>query len=105
MKLYKEPFEQIKQRLKTIELRLYDEKRQKIRPMDEIEFTQTETGEKLRVKLYALHIYADFKELYRHFDKTSMGYRTDEACSYEDMYAYYAKEQIDRYGAVAIELF
>ncbi|MBQ7522553.1 MAG: ASCH domain-containing protein [Clostridia bacterium] len=104
MKLYKKPFEQIKQGTKTIELRLFDEKRQKIRPMDEIRFTQTQTGETLTVKVYALHIYADFQELYRHFDKIQLGYDYDEECCYEDMYAYYSMENIEKYGVLAIEL-
>ena len=104
MKLCKEPFEQIKQNRKTVELRLYDEKRQQIKPTDEIEFTQTETGETLRVKVYALHIYADFERLYQHFDKSQLGYADDEEYDYKDMYAYYSLENIQKYGVVGIEL-
>ncbi len=104
MKLYKKPFEQIKQGTKTIELRLFDEKRQKIRPFDDIRFTDITTGETLTVKVYALHIYADFRELYRHFDKIQLGYDHEEKCCYEDMYAYYSAENIEKYGVLAIEL-
>ena len=42
------PFERIKSGRKTIELRLYDEKRQKIQAGDDIIFTSTETGEILQ---------------------------------------------------------
>ena len=104
MKLYKKPFDQIKQGIKTVELRLFDEKRQQIKPMDEIRFTQTETGEVLQVKVYALHIYADFEQLYKHFDKTQLGYANDEEYDYKDMYAYYSLEDIQKYGVLAIEL-
>ena len=38
MRLNKEPFEMIKSGMKTIELRLYDEKRKLLRIGDEIEF-------------------------------------------------------------------
>ena len=38
MKLDAEPFEKIKNGSKTVELRLFDEKRQKIKPGDIIEF-------------------------------------------------------------------
>ena len=103
MKLYEKPFEQIKSGTKTVELRLIDEKRQKIRPLDDIRFTKIGTEETLIIKVYALHIYADFQELYRNFDKTQLGYLPTENCSYQDMYNYYDKELIEKYGAVAIE--
>ena len=48
MKLYESPFEKIKSGRKTIELRLYDEKRQKVEEGDTITFTNTVNGEKLR---------------------------------------------------------
>ena len=48
MKLNASPFEMIKSGVKSIELRLYDEKRQKIKIGDTIIFTNTLTGEKIR---------------------------------------------------------
>ena len=39
MKLRSDPFERIKSGKKTIEIRLYDEKRRKIKEKDFIEFT------------------------------------------------------------------
>ena len=47
MKLHPAPFEMIKSGKKTIELRLYDEKRRKIKVGDEIIFTNTVNGETL----------------------------------------------------------
>ena len=41
MNLHKAPFQMIKSGAKTIELRLYDEKRKKIKAGDIIEFLQT----------------------------------------------------------------
>ena len=47
MKLHALPFEKIKNRTKTIELRLFDEKRQQIREGDIITFTNIADGEKI----------------------------------------------------------
>ena len=46
MKLQDEPFIKIKNGLKTVEMRLNDEKRQKINIDDDIEFTNIKTSEK-----------------------------------------------------------
>lgn len=46
MQLTPSPFQMIKEGTKTIELRLFDEKRRKIQIGDIIEFSNTETGEK-----------------------------------------------------------
>ena len=48
MKLNPAPFAMIKSGKKTIELRLFDEKRQQIKAGDAIEFTNTANGEKIR---------------------------------------------------------
>ena len=50
MQLTPSPFQMIKEGTKTIELRLFDEKRRKIQIGDIIEFSNTETGEKNRRK-------------------------------------------------------
>lgn len=62
MRLHKEPFESIKSGNKTYELRLYDEKRQKIRAGDLICFTSSH-DEQLFVRVKSLHIFASFQEL------------------------------------------
>lgn len=65
MKLKPIPFHQMKGGAKTIELRLYDPKRQQIKIGDQIEFTNTQDKtEKFRVKVNALHRFASFSELY-----------------------------------------
>ena len=51
MKLNPAPFEMIKSGQKTIELRLYDEKRQLVNIGDEIVFTNMVTGETLQTKV------------------------------------------------------
>lgn len=104
MNLNRKPFESIKNGSKTIELRLYDEKRQKLNIGDEIIFTNRETDEKMTVKIENLHIYPSFNELYKHFDKISMGYKEDEEAKPEDMEEYYSIEEQKQYGVVGIEI-
>ena len=104
MNLQEEPFQMIKEKTKTIELRLYDEKRRTIKPGDMIAFNNNHTEEILKVKVIALHIFGNFEELYKHFDKISMGYRLEETANPKDMEAYYDKEKIEKYGVVGIEI-
>lgn len=106
MKLNPEPYEKIRNGQKTIELRLNDEKRQKINIGDLIEFTQTETGEKLVTEVVALHRCDSFAELYRHVPIQKCGYTEAEMATAkpEDMNVYYTPEQQAEYGALGIEV-
>ena len=106
MKLNPEPYEKIRNGQKTIELRLNDEKRQKINVGDLIEFAQTETGEKLVTEVVALHRYDSFAELYRHVSIQKCGYTEAEMATAkpEDMNVYYTPEQQAKYGALGIEV-
>ena len=61
-KLQNLPFIAIKEGRKTIELRLYDEKRQQIHSGQLIEFTNIETNETLKVKVIDLHIFDSFQQ-------------------------------------------
>ena len=62
MQLHPAPFEMIKDGKKTIELRLYDEKRRKIRVGDTILFTNTATGEMLDVNVLKLSVFDSFEK-------------------------------------------
>lgn len=104
MKLHNQPFEKIKSGTKTIELRLNDEKRQLLKIKDIIEFTNRQTLEKILVEIEELHKYPSFEELYKHFDKISMGYNENEEANPKDMDEYYSKEEQDKYGVVGIQI-
>ena len=106
MKLHASPFEKIKSGEKTIELRLFDEKRQQIKAGDTIVFTNTITGETLDVSVLKLHRFDSFAELYRALPLEQCGYLPEEAAaaSPKDMEAYYTAEEQARYGVVGIEL-
>ena len=106
MKLHAEPFAMIKSGEKTVELRLYDEKRQQIREGDLIVFTCTATGEKLTAKVQKLHRFASFEELYRSLPLLQCGYTAEDidSASPADMESYYSNEEQQKYGVVGIEL-
>ena len=67
MGLQSKYFDYIKNGTKRIELRLFDEKRQKIRLGDIIEFASPDR-ETLAVKVIGLLRYGSFEELFRDFD-------------------------------------
>ncbi len=106
MKLNPEPFAKIRSGEKTIELRLYDEKRQKIKAGDTIFFTNNATGEVLKVKVVKLHLFPSFEELYRTLPLLQCGYRLEDVdkATPADMEAYYSPEQQTQYGVVGIEI-
>ena len=104
MRLHNEPFELIKNGSKTIELRLNDEKRQLINVGDTITFENRSDGDTIYTQVVKLHMYPSFEELYKHFDKVSMGYKDDEKADPKDMEQYYSVEEQSKYGVVGIEL-
>ena len=107
MHLNPKPFRQIARGEKTIELRLYDEKRSDLRPGDRIVFINTEAPEKTVVTaVKALHIYENFSALYAALPLPACGYSEEEAVLADpaDMEVYYSKELQQEYGVVGIEL-
>lgn len=101
------PFEAIQNGTKTIELRLYDEKRRKIRAGDRIVFTSTaDEGRKLTVTVLELCVFPSFAALYAALPLTDCGYTEAElaTASPADMDAYYPPEKQARYGVVGIRI-
>ncbi len=106
MRLHPSPFEMIKSGEKTVELRLFDEKRQKIRVGDEIIFTDVATGETVTKRVAELHIFGSFEELYESLPLLKCGYTAEDICDAKpsDMEEYYSAEEQRKYGVVGIEL-
>lgn len=104
MRLNNVPYTKIKNGTKTIELRLNDEKRQLLKINDLIEFTNLETSDKILVEVEDLYYYPSFEELYRHFDKVSLGYDENEEANPKDMERYYSKEEQEKYGVLGIKI-
>ena len=104
MRLHNGPFERIKSGTKTIEMRLNDEKRQLIKVGDSIKFINRVTEEELTALVKGLYYYESFDELYKHFDKISIGYDLEDDADPNDMSQYYSNEDIENYGVVGIEI-
>ena len=104
MKLHEAPFDKIKKRTKTIEMRLNDEKRQKLKIGEYILFTNSITNESIKCKIKNITKYPTFKELYENYDLVSLGYEEGEIGSYQDMDTYYSSSDIEKYGVLAIEI-
>jgi ASC-1-like (ASCH) protein len=104
MNLHPAPFESIRSGRKTIEMRLFDNRRKNIHVGDTIIFTQKDSGETLSAKVINLFVYRDFRELYARHDKISIGYNENDVASPDDMLIYYTEEEIKTYGALAIEI-
>ena len=105
MKLQDDPFRKIQEGTKTIELRLNDPKRQKVKVGDCIEFTHLEDKtRKFQVKVLGLHQFDTFAELFQAFSPVAMGYNEGEMPKAEDMEQYYSKEEQAKYGVLGIEI-
>lgn len=101
MKLNESPFERIKNGTKTIEFRLYDEKRRKVKIGDKIEFSKLpDLQEKMLVEV--LDIYRDetFENLFRklYTDEKEIKRKT------KSMYQYYSHDEEKEYGVIGIKI-
>lgn len=103
MHLADEPFEKIKSGEKTVEIRLYDEKRKVINIGDDIVFYRGE--EWIVATVIGLYRFDTFINLFQSnlFDKTGCGNMLP-ATATDSMLKYYTKEQERQYGVLAIEL-
>ncbi|MCP3033050.1 ASCH domain-containing protein [Halobacillus sp. A1] len=104
MGLYGEYFNSIKRGKKNIEVRLFDEKRRKIKVGDTIEFIKVpEQNETLKVQVTNLEFYHTFREMYEDIpfhDFDSEGWTMQEMI--EGTYEIYTPEQEKKWGTLAI---
>ena len=106
MKLQENPFERIKNGTKTVEFRLYDEKRQKIAIGDTIIFQkEPELEDTMRVKVIGLVRYNTFEELFKDFDIEMMA---DKSMTKQELLSvleeFYTPEKQKQYGVVGIRI-
>ena len=105
MKLADEPLELMVSGMKTVEIRLYDEKRKKITVGNTIEFIWLNGDERVSAKVVALHRFDSFRELFASDLRSKTGFGDlSEADAVEAMYKYYTKEQESKYGVLGIEI-
>ena len=106
MNLRKEPFDKIASGKKTIELRLYDEKRRAVSVGDVIVFNCIEDSVQISTTVTELYVFDSFEELYENLPLDRCGYSSDEitAAHWSDMGRYYSEDEMKKYGVVGIEL-
>lgn len=107
LNLHAAPFAMIQSGRKTIELRLYDEKRQRISVGDTLVFAHSDDpAQTLTTRVTALHRFPDFRALYAALPLDQCGYLPEElaTASPEDMSVYYSAEKQAKYGVVGIEI-
>ena len=106
MSLRDEPFENIKNGIKRVEMRLFDEKRQRIRVGDTISFTRdADDGEHIKTRVIGIYRYNDFNELTRDFKASELGF-PNRSSNYVSGYmsSIYDSEKIEKYGTIAIRI-
>lgn len=107
MNLQSSPMKLIREGKKTIELRLYDEKRKMISIGDIIKFVNTQDiADLLSVVVEELFVFDSFDELYKNLPLLECGYTEDDidSASPYDMELYYSKEQQSKYGVIGIKI-
>jgi ASC-1-like (ASCH) protein len=104
MKLQAAPFDKIKEGVKTIEVRLYDEKRREVQLGDTITFKrEPEQTETVRAEVVGLLRYRSFADLANDFPASSFGH-SDKDDLLKSIYSFYTKEQETQYGVLGIRI-
>ena len=97
------PFEAITSGVKTIESRLYDEKRQTIQLGDTIIFTNREsTDQTISVKVIGLHRYETFHDLFVHNSPVKFGGESIEWLE-NQINEFYSIDDQKQNGVIGIE--
>ena len=108
MKLNPDPFEMICSGKKTIELRLNDEKRQKIKVGDTIRFCKLPNlDEELVVSVTKVEVFSNWYDCYEKYFEEDFKDKYDRVEDVvEDTYrgGYYTKEESDKYGCVVFTI-
>ena len=105
LRLNEKYFNLIKAGTKTIEMRLFDEKRKQYQIGDVLIFKKRpEEVETINAKIINLHKAKNFADLYKNFNKIQLGYAENETANPEDMQDFYSLEEQLKYGVVGIEI-
>jgi len=102
LNLHKTPFDLIKSWIKTIESRLFDEKRQKIKIWDELIFVSRENGSIIKTEVLKLYKADNFLELSKIIDLEKTWTNTQKKFL-DSLEIYYSKEKQKKFWVVGIE--
>ena len=81
MHLNNEPFQLMKNEVKTIEIRLNDEKRQEIKSGDYIVFQNLMNEETLTVQVKEIVVFSSFQSLLNQYTNEEVGAKADDQLS------------------------
>jgi ASC-1-like (ASCH) protein len=106
LKLQPEYYNFILNGTKRIEIRLFDEKRRKIKIGDTIKFfKEPELEESFEVKVVGLLRYNSFEELFNDFDISVLANKSiSKEKLLKDLGTFYTKEKQKEYGVVGIRI-
>ena len=105
MKLNEKPFNNIKNGLKRVELRLYDEKRKLIDLNDTIIFRKTtDLSQTVEVKVKGLLRYNNFEDLFKDIDYNITGPAKNLNEKLDNIHKIYPVEKENKYGILAIHV-
>jgi ASC-1-like (ASCH) protein len=102
LNLHKTHFDLIKSWNKTIESRLFDEKRKKIKIWDEIVFVSREDWSIVKTKVLKLYKSENFLELSKIIDLEKTWTNTTKSFL-ESLEIYYSKEKQENFWVIGIE--
>ena len=99
------PFSKIASGNKTVEFRLYDEKRQLLKVGDTIEFENLADQQILKVKIVELHKKDSFAELIDYLKERQVEFLQDVSTEdmVEQLRRFYSEEKEKEYGVLGIE--
>lgn len=106
MKLQPKYYDYILNGTKRIEIRLYDEKRQKIKIGDTIKFLkEPDLKESFNASVVDLYRYNNFDDMFKNFDISAL---SDKSMTKEelinDLEDFYTKEKQNKYGVLGIKI-
>lgn len=106
MKLQQKYYDFIKRGTKRIEIRLFDEKRQKIKIGDTIKFLKEDNqDESFEVKVIGLLRYNSFEDMFKDFDISLL---SDKSMTKDELISvlekFYTKEKQEQYGVLGIRI-
>ena len=105
MKLQPEYFGYISSGSKRIELRLNDEKRQRIKINDQIIFLNEKTKDKLITHVNKIHKEKSFVELFKNFDISLLASKNKTKQELlNELSEFYTKEKQEKYGVLGIQI-
>ncbi|MEZ0481562.1 ASCH domain-containing protein [Planococcus sp. SSTMD024] len=106
MKLYEEPFLAIQSGKKTVEIRLHDPKRRKVKRGDTIEFAKLPgEDDKITVKVKKLCTYPTFREMFEDIPAEKFGIVDNNIEKrVNSIHTLYSPEREQEWGSLAIEI-